>query len=77
MMLSNSDRLRNHLAHSILNIIFWVGFGVNLHAVANELYYKAGYFEILKFQGEYIGLVLMAIPEIYRIMKGRRERGKR
>jgi len=35
-----------------------------LHAVASELYYKGGYHEILKPQGEYIGLALIMISFI-------------
>jgi len=34
------------------------GWGITLHAVANQLYLKGGYTEILKPQGEWIGLGL-------------------
>jgi len=40
-------------------IAFFAGLGITLHAVASELYHKAGYAEILRPQGEYIGLALM------------------
>lgn len=44
----------------LVDLVFAAGWGINLHAVANELYYKAmDYSEILKPQGEYIGLVLI------------------
>jgi len=39
-------------------ILFIAGWGITLHAVANELYLKGGYTEILKPQGEWIGLAL-------------------
>jgi len=38
-----------------------IGWGVTTHAVASELYYKGGYAEILKLQGEYVGLGLTLI----------------
>ena len=41
------------------DLAFGAGFGANLHAVASELYYKGGYIEILKPQGEYFGLAFM------------------
>lgn len=47
------------------DLAFGAGFGITLHAVANELFYKAGYMEILKPQGEYIGLTIMLIIYIY------------
>lgn len=37
------------------------GWGITLHAIANELYWKGGYTEILKAQGEWIGLGLNLI----------------
>jgi len=37
---------------------YLVGFGITLHAIASELYYKGGYLEILSPQGEWIGLAL-------------------
>jgi len=40
---------------------FCLGFGITLHAIASELYYKGGYAEILSWQGEWIGLALVAI----------------
>lgn len=40
-------------------LLFGSGFGITLHAVANEMYYKGGYSEILSYQGEYIGLAIM------------------
>jgi len=42
-------------------IAFCVGFGITLHAVASELYYKGGYGEILSWQGEYVGLAFVLI----------------
>jgi hypothetical protein len=42
-------------------ILFLVGYGITLHAVASELYCKGGYPEILKPQGEWIGLTLIFI----------------
>ena len=43
-------------------MLLLVGWGITLHAIANELYYKVGdYSEILKFQGEWIGLALIMI----------------
>lgn len=36
------------------------GYGVTLHAVASELYHKAGYAEILSLQGEWIGMAVLA-----------------
>ena len=38
-----------------------IGWGITIHAIANELYYKGGYAEILKPQGEWIGLALNLI----------------
>jgi len=46
----------------LTHILFLVGYGITLHAVANELYWKTqDYTEILKIQGEWIGLALMLI----------------
>lgn len=42
-------------------IMALVGWGITIHAVASELYHKGGYAEILSFQGEWIGLALIAI----------------
>ena len=42
-------------------MLFAGGFGITLHSIANEMYYKGGYKEILSFQGEYIGLTIMLI----------------
>jgi len=47
-----------------IHILFLIGWGITLHAVASELYYKGGYQEILRPQGEYIGLTLMMISFI-------------
>ena len=49
------------LLSRLKDVVFSVGFGVTLHGIANEAYYKGGYAEILSFQGEYIGLVLMIV----------------
>ena len=49
----------------LLDLLFATGCGVNLHAVANELYWKTcDYTEILKIQGEYIGLTIILIAYI-------------
>ena len=40
---------------------FLIGWGITVHAVASELYYKGGYAEILKPQGEWIGLALVLL----------------
>lgn len=45
----------------MLVALFWVGYGIALHANANELWNKGGYTEILSFQGEWIGFTLMAV----------------
>jgi hypothetical protein len=37
------------------------GYGTSLHAIAGELYDKAGYKEILSIQGEWIGMAILAI----------------
>jgi len=49
-----------------VHILFLIGWGITLHAVASELYYKGGYSEILRPQGEYIGLALMMISFLWR-----------
>lgn len=46
-------------SRSFADLAFAGGFGITLHAVANEMYYKGGYAEILRPQGEYIGLIVM------------------
>ena len=49
----------------LLNLLFATGWGISLHAVANELYWKTcDYTEILKIQGEYIGLTIILIAYI-------------
>jgi hypothetical protein len=49
-----------------LGILFTlVGWGITLHAVADELYRKGGYSEILKLQGEWIGLGLILAGFIF------------
>ena len=55
-------RRRGWLSKRAIGIIlFLIGWGTTLHAVASELYYKGGYAEILKPQGEWIGLALVLI----------------
>jgi len=49
---------------TLLDILFSIGYGITLHGIANELYYKGGYGEILSFQGEWIGLFLIIISYI-------------
>ena len=44
-----------------VDLVFASGFGITLHAVANELYYKGGFWEIVRPQGEYIGLIIMMV----------------
>lgn len=55
--------------------VFFMGIGTNLHAVANELYYKGGYMEILRPQGEYIGLALAGVGYLIAVftLSGKRE----
>jgi len=45
----------------IFHLLFGTGFGITLHAIASELYYKGGYSEILSLQGEYFGLFLIML----------------
>jgi hypothetical protein len=45
--------------HALGWMLYLVGYGITLHAVADELYRKGGYQEILKPQGEWIGLGLV------------------
>jgi len=47
--------------HAVGWIFFLVGYGITMHAIASELYYKGGYAEILKPQGEWIGLSLILL----------------
>lgn len=48
------QRLSRTLALSLSSLfVFW---GITLHAVANELWYKGGWREVASIQGEYIGL---------------------
>jgi hypothetical protein len=42
-------------------VFFLIGYGITLHAIADELYKKGGYAEILKPQGEWIGLTLVML----------------
>ncbi len=57
------------LKRRLIDAAFFGGFGITLHAVASELFYKAGYSEILSFHGEYIGLALMAVAYIILIIQ--------
>jgi len=43
------------------DVLFLIGWGITLHAVASELYQKGGYAEIFRPQGEWIGLGLIII----------------
>ena len=43
------------------NIFFLIGWGITLHAIADELFHKGGLREILSFQGEWFGLSLIMI----------------
>lgn len=49
----------------LVDLFFMFGAGVTVHAVANELYHKAGYLEILKPQGEWIGIAIMTLAYLY------------
>lgn len=44
-----------------IDLVFAAGWGITLHAVANEMYYKGGHSEILSPQGEYVGLLLILV----------------
>ena len=57
----------------IKELMFAAGFGITLHSVANEMYYKGGYMEILSFQGEYIGLTIMLISFLLISFAGEKE----
>ena len=49
-------------AKLVLVVAFIIGgFAMALHAIAGELYDKGGYDEILSFQGEWIGMAVLAI----------------
>ena len=54
-------------------LLNFIGWGIALHAIANELYFKGGYVEILKIQGEYIGLALNLIGTLILIFPGKAE----
>jgi len=54
-------KLSRRQIKAISNFLFAFGFGVSVHAIANELYYKGGYKEILSPQGEWIGFGLLFI----------------
>jgi len=58
------------------DLAFVGGFGITLHAVASELYYKSGYSEILSPQGEYIGLSVMLITHLALRLSSRKRRTK-
>ena len=45
----------------IVSLLIAGGYGTALHAIAGELYDKGGWREVLKFQGEYLGMAIMAI----------------
>lgn len=49
---------------TLFDILFSIGFGISLHSVANELYYKGGYANIINLEGEYFGLAIMLITYI-------------
>ena len=56
---------QKRIINLLLNLFFATGWGISLHAVANELYWKTcDYTEILKIQGEYIGLTIILIAYI-------------
>jgi hypothetical protein len=52
-------KLSKELQYIFINLLFGIGYGISLHAIASELYQKGGYSEILSIQGEYIGLFLI------------------
>jgi len=48
----------------ISDLLYGLGLGISIHAIANELYYKGGYKEILSLQGEWIGFSLLILAWI-------------
>lgn len=46
---------------SIALALLLIGWGITLHAVANELFRKGGISDIFKFQGEWFGLAIIFI----------------
>ena len=57
-------KLTRRQLKNISNLLFGLGVGVSIHAIANELYYKGGYKEILSPQGEWIGFGILIIAWI-------------
>jgi uncharacterized membrane protein len=66
------NKMAKSLLWLLVDILFIAGWGITLHAVANELYHKGGYAEILSLQGEYIGFALMMAAYIIIRIKFRR-----
>ena len=60
-----------HLKKLVGILLNFIGWGIALHAVTSELYLKGGYSEILKIQGEYIGLALNLIGTLILILPGK------
>ena len=46
---------------ALSSFLIGAGYGITLHAIAGELYDKAGIGEILCLQGEWIGMAVLAI----------------
>jgi len=60
------------LLQKIRIILFLIGFGITLHAIASELFSKGGIHEVLTYQGEWIGMSLIMLSfliELYQINK--------
>jgi|GEM_PF-1404996 len=55
--------------HAMGWMLHLIGYGITVHAVASELYHKGGYAEILKPQGEWIGLGLILIGFIFLVQE--------
>lgn len=59
----------NKIPNCVLHLLFALGYGITLHAIASELYHKGGYSEILSIQGEYIGMFIIMLSWILIIVK--------
>lgn len=53
---------------TIVDFLLGGGYGITLHAIAGELYDKAGRGEILSLQGEWIGMAVVAIGIIIAVV---------
>ena len=57
----------------LIDMAFAAGYGIALHGIANEAFYKGGYQEILSFQGEYIGLTMIVVSYVLMYMRRKKE----